>query len=187
MRTMTAAEITELHAARTAKGDGFAPSLAECLDAARDGRLYDVDTQSAGYDGLEIGDDADDVLASGASACDVEVSRGWSAERIGLDTLEHYRDGDAACRAGAPRRAPSGLSDDDQSEWLRGWDEYDLEPRLPIDIETLAKRRAAWHVARVRSGVSAYLTDEIERCEHTHPCPARCVWSHAVAMMGGVP
>jgi len=84
MRTMTATQIADLHAARTAKGTGYAPSLAECIEAARAGRLYDVDTQSSGYDGLEIGDDTDDVVASWASMCDVEVSRGWSAERITL-------------------------------------------------------------------------------------------------------
>ena len=59
MRTLTIAALTTLHADRTAHGHGRAPSLAECLDAARAGRLYDVDTQSSGYDGLEIGDDAD--------------------------------------------------------------------------------------------------------------------------------
>jgi len=84
MRTMTAAEIAELHAARTAKGDGYAPSLAECIEAAREGRLYDIDTQSSGYDGLEIGDDADDVLASWADACGCGSIRGWSAERVEL-------------------------------------------------------------------------------------------------------
>ena len=84
MRTMTATQIADLHAARTAKGTGYAPSLAECIEAARAGRLYDVDTQSSGYDGLEIGDDTDDVVASWASMCDVDVSRGWSAERITL-------------------------------------------------------------------------------------------------------
>jgi len=84
MSTMTAAQIADLHARRTRKGAGYAPALAECLDAAREGRLYDIDTQSSGYDGLEIGDDADEVLASWADACDVEVSKGWSAERVEL-------------------------------------------------------------------------------------------------------
>lgn len=85
MRTMTAAEITELHAARTAKGGGYAPSLAECLDAAREGRLYDIDTQSAGCDGLDIGDNADDVIASWADSVDAHGQpRGWAAERITL-------------------------------------------------------------------------------------------------------
>ena len=84
MRTLTIAALTTLHADRTAHGHGRAPSLAECLDAARAGRLYDVDTQSSGYDGLEIGDDADEVLSSWASACGVESPRGWTAERIML-------------------------------------------------------------------------------------------------------
>lgn len=85
MRTMTAAEITALHAARTAKGGGYAPSLAECLDAAREGRLYDIDTQSAGCDGLDIGDNADDVIASWADSVDAHGQpRGWAAERITL-------------------------------------------------------------------------------------------------------
>lgn len=84
MRTMTADQITALHAARTAKGDGYTPPLPECIDAAREGRLYDIDTASSGHDGLEIGDDADDVLASWADACGCGSIRGWSAERIEL-------------------------------------------------------------------------------------------------------
>ena len=59
-------------------------ALAECIAAAREGRLYDVDTQSDGHDGLEIGDDADEVIASLASACECETTRGWTAERLTL-------------------------------------------------------------------------------------------------------
>jgi hypothetical protein len=54
MKTLSASQITELHATRTTKGAGFAPSLAECLAAAADGRLYDVDTQNRGADCLTI-------------------------------------------------------------------------------------------------------------------------------------
>lgn len=85
MRMMTASQIADLHARRTAKGGGYAPSLAECLDAARAGRLYDIDTQNAGCDGLDIGDDADDVIASWADSVDAHGQpRGWTAERITL-------------------------------------------------------------------------------------------------------
>ena len=78
MRTMTASQITDLHAARTLKGAGYAPSLAECLTAAREGRLFDVDTQNAGYDGLTIADDA---------ATAVE---GWADDAFGLDAGDDY-------------------------------------------------------------------------------------------------
>ncbi len=89
MRMLTTA-LTTLHADRAAHGPGRAPSLAECLDAARAGCLYDLDTQSAGYDGLAIGDD-DDVIAEWASACGVESPRGWAAERITLVDLGEPR------------------------------------------------------------------------------------------------
>jgi hypothetical protein len=45
--------------------------------------------QNAGCDGLEIGDDPDDVIALWADSVDAEP-RGWSAERIELsDELDH--------------------------------------------------------------------------------------------------
>ena len=78
MRTMTASQITDLHAARTLKGAGYAPSLAECLTAAREGRLFDVDTQNAGYDGLTIADDAESAV------------EGWANEVFGLDAGDDY-------------------------------------------------------------------------------------------------
>ena len=78
MRTMTAAKLADLHAARTLKGEGYAPTLAECLTAAREGRLYDVDTQNAGYDGLTIADDAESAV------------EGWANEVFGLDAGDDY-------------------------------------------------------------------------------------------------
>lgn len=78
MRTMTASQITDLHAARTLKGAGYAPSLAECLTAAREGRLYDVDTASAGHDGLTIADDAESAV------------EGWADATFGLDAGDDY-------------------------------------------------------------------------------------------------
>ena len=78
MRTMTASQITDLHAARTRKGAGYAPTLAECIAAAREGRLYDVDTANAGHDGLTIADDA---------ATAVE---GWADASFGLDAGDDY-------------------------------------------------------------------------------------------------
>ena len=94
------------------------------------------------------------------------------------------QDGRDACMTGAWRRAPEGLSDGEASAWLRGWDEKDSQPRLSIDIEMLSTRRARWHVERVRSGKTAYLSDEIEQCEHKGECPVTCVWSIAVRMIG---
>lgn len=97
MTPMTASQITDLHARRTAKGSGFAPSLNECLDAARAGMLYDVDTQNAGYDCLSIADSEDDALSGVVSHYDLDAwtaypyggaayarSLRWSAERITL-------------------------------------------------------------------------------------------------------
>ena len=93
MTTMTASQITDLHARRSAKGDGYAPTLAECLSAAREGRLFDVDTQSAGHDGLTIADDAETALAEWAAATvgpvdgegDAARFARWTAERVMLD------------------------------------------------------------------------------------------------------
>lgn len=96
MRTMNAAQITELHATHTRKGAGYAPPLDECLAAARRGRLYDVDTQSAGHDCLTIADSDDaalDEVARHAEGDEIERrhggdavawarSRRWSAARI---------------------------------------------------------------------------------------------------------
>ena len=97
MRTMTATQITDLHTRRTAKGEGYAPSLAECLDAAREGTLYDVDTQNAGDDCLTVADCEADALSEIAAHHDLDAwgshpgggaayarSMRWSAERISL-------------------------------------------------------------------------------------------------------
>lgn len=93
MRTMTASQIADLHDSRTMKGSGYAPSLAECLTAAREGRLYDVDTANAGGDALAIGDDAEGVVAAYAAEYfgldfdvedyDAALAR-WTAERVTL-------------------------------------------------------------------------------------------------------
>lgn len=97
MKTLSASQITELHATRTTKGAGFAPSLAECLAAAADGRLYDVDTQNRGADCLTIADDEDAALSEIAEHEEPDLSaahpegaaswaraRRWTAERISL-------------------------------------------------------------------------------------------------------
>jgi len=85
MSTMTAAQIADLHARRTRKGAGYAPALAECLDAAREGRLWDVDTASSGEDGLSVGVDRNDVLAEWAEQCgEDETPARWTATRITL-------------------------------------------------------------------------------------------------------
>jgi len=87
MSTMTAAQIADLHARRTRKGAGFAPTLAECLKAAREGRLFDVDAASSGHDGLTIADDAETALAEWAAAVSPdapEVPPRWTAQRVTL-------------------------------------------------------------------------------------------------------
>ena len=91
-RTMTAAEIRRLHAERAVKGEGFVPSLEQCLHAAKARRLFDVDTASSGYDGLAIHDDSDDgadgegfVLANWAHATmGADAPGNWHAVRIEL-------------------------------------------------------------------------------------------------------
>lgn len=96
MSTLTAAAIGDLHARRTAKGAGYAPSLAECLAAAREGRLYDVDTASAGYDGLTIADDAESALAEWAASVspdDTAVPARWTVERVVLRHVQLTPDG----------------------------------------------------------------------------------------------
>jgi len=87
MTTLTASQIADLHARRTRKGAGYAPALAECLDAASEGRLWDVDTQSAGEDGLTIAQDAETALAGWAADVSPdapEVPARWTAERVTL-------------------------------------------------------------------------------------------------------
>lgn len=100
---MTASQIAELQAVYARKGLGYAPPLADCLTAAREGRLVVIDTASDGEDGLGV--DAphgahmpdDDILASWAVAArpeDVEASgltgddwarrRRWSVDRVTL-------------------------------------------------------------------------------------------------------
>lgn len=98
MKTLIATRLAELHATRTANGrTGHAPPLAECLDAAREGRLWDVDTQSAGHDCLVIADDAESALAEVAAYAEPDlapahpdgaagwaVARRWTAEPVRL-------------------------------------------------------------------------------------------------------
>lgn len=113
MRTMTASQIADLHARRTAKGDGYAPTLAECLDAAREGRLYDVDTANDTGDALAIGDDAEGVVAAyvaeyfgldfDAEDYDAALAR-WTAERVTLADADHS----VGCVAGGDCTAHPG-------------------------------------------------------------------------------
>lgn len=91
MTTMTASQIVDLHARRSARG-GRAPTLAECLSAAREGRLFDVDTQSAGHDGLTIADDAESAVVEWADAAIgpadgdayIAACARWTAERVSM-------------------------------------------------------------------------------------------------------
>mgnify|MGYP000965450457 CR=1 FL=1 len=155
MRMMTTAEITALHAARTAKGDGYAPSLAECLDAAREGRLYDIDTQSSGCDGLEIGDDADEVLASWADACGCESVRGWSAEQIAMATRTLTVAIDTACALGGEPLI-WGIAEGDNSDaaiadaaqWIAGGDTPTKRHRR--DAEALDLTTIQWPATEPR-------------------------------------
>ena len=97
MKTLNASQITELHARRTAKGKGFAPDLETCLEAARAGRLYDVDTQNRGADCLTAAKSEDEALAEVAAHEEPDLcaahpggaagwarERNWTAERISL-------------------------------------------------------------------------------------------------------
>lgn len=112
MITITASQIADLHARRTKKGAGRAPMLHECLAAAREGRLFDVDTQSAGHDCLWIADDGDTALAevSAAVSDDATVPARWTAELVTLDVaasaLEALRA--AADERGRLAEAPAG-------------------------------------------------------------------------------
>lgn len=105
MSIMTLSRITELHAARTARGAGFAPPLEECLAAAASGRLYDVDTQNRGADGLTIADSEDAALSEIAEHEEPEEAatheggsagwaraRHWTAERITLSERARLAD-----------------------------------------------------------------------------------------------
>lgn len=113
MTTMTAAQIAELHFCRTLKGVGYAPSLAECLDAARTGRLFDVDTRSDGEDGLTIANDATSALAGWAAAAspdDTAVPEGWTATAVALaaEDCEAIDRSIAIATAGAARVIATG-------------------------------------------------------------------------------
>jgi hypothetical protein len=91
MTTMTVDQIVDLHARRSARG-GRAPTPAECLSAAAEGRLFDVDTARAGHDCLWIADDAETALAEVAAATvgpidgegDAARFARWTAERVTL-------------------------------------------------------------------------------------------------------
>lgn len=62
---------------------GYAPDLATALDALAMGRLYDVDTQSAGYDCVINADSAEDALAEVAAWGGLaEVPGRWTATRL---------------------------------------------------------------------------------------------------------
>jgi hypothetical protein len=97
MKTLSPAQIETLHATRTKKGAGFAPDIATCLEAARAGQLYDVDTQSRGADCLTVATSEDDALSEIAMHEEPELAtahpegaaawareRGWSADRVSL-------------------------------------------------------------------------------------------------------
>lgn len=94
---LTEAPLHALHARYTRKGQRYAPPWDMTLEAAREGRLWLVDTQNAGEDCLSIGAMEDDVLSFVAAHHDVTAwanyptggidyarSLRWSAERIVL-------------------------------------------------------------------------------------------------------
>lgn len=146
MSTMTAAQITDLHARRSVKGAGRAPMLHECLAAAREGRLWDVDTASAGHDCLWIADDAASALAevSAAVSDDATVPARWTAEQVTLDVPASALE---ALRAEADERgrlaeAPAG----------------DLGVgRSPADAEAAARRSASASGAAVLRALAEHL------------------------------
>lgn len=119
MKTLTQEQIAALQAARSQKGRGYAPTPKECIEAAREGRLYDVDTGDDGEDSLVIADDTDDALAEvalakGDDAYEHEegavawaTEHKWSAERVAL--LIEYESA-AAFVERCVKRAPLGWS-----------------------------------------------------------------------------
>ena len=86
--TMNASKIAELHARRTAKGAGYADSLADCIAAARVGILFDVNAGNSGEDSLINAASERDAVGIVAAGYDGQVHADWSAERITLDERE---------------------------------------------------------------------------------------------------
>lgn len=147
MITITASQIADLHARRSAKGAGRAPMLHECIDAAREGRLWDVDTASAGHDCLWIAGDAASALAevSAAVSDDATVPARWTAEQVTLDVaasaLEILRA--EADERGRLAEAPAG----------------DLGVgRSPADAEAAARRSVYASGAAVLRALAAHLS-----------------------------
>lgn len=82
--------VDRLNKIRTTKGTGYAPEVDAALDAARTGRLYFVDTASAGEDSFVVADSEraaltevatayDDEAACSLDAADWATARGWRA------------------------------------------------------------------------------------------------------------
>jgi selenocysteine lyase/cysteine desulfurase len=69
---------------RASKGSGYAPPADEAIDAAREGRLWAVDTLNAGEDSIVIADSAERALAIVAEGFDPEMAApaGWTADRV---------------------------------------------------------------------------------------------------------
>ena len=88
MKTLTKAQIIELHASRATRRAALLPTLEKCLCAAESGQFWDVETDADDRDGLEIGRDPLDVVCAWAAKIgrDPEEAREtWSAEQITRD------------------------------------------------------------------------------------------------------
>ena len=93
MKTMTTKELAVFVASY--EEEGFSPSLADCLAAARDGTLWSIDTGRDGADSLMIADSAAEALDEVAEwhshsdwcrmgGAEYAYSRRWDAERVTL-------------------------------------------------------------------------------------------------------
>ncbi len=87
MKTLTKAQIIELHASRATRRAALLPTLEKCLCAAESGQFWDVETDADDRDGLEIGRrPARRGLRVGREDRDPEEAREtWSAEQITRD------------------------------------------------------------------------------------------------------
>lgn len=170
MTTLTASQIADLHARRTAKGAGYAPPLAECLAAARAGRLVDVDTASAGFDGLTIADDAETALAEWAAATvgpvdgegDAARFARWTAERVTLDVAGSAL---AILRAAADERAR--MAEAPAAELGVG--------HAPTDAEALARRATYASGSAVLRALASHLAARVAEYPDDAPAAVRRV------------
>lgn len=86
MTAMTAAEIARLRADHLRREQSPVPSLDDCLDAARVGQLFEIESDHEGHDGLVVDFDA----AEGAHGV-YAVLEAWARTRIGHAAPETWQ------------------------------------------------------------------------------------------------